>query len=152
MPKITPNFWFDDEAEEAAEFYTNIFKNSGITNVARPGAGEPVMWVDFELDGVAFTALNGGPAGFQFNESLSLIVNCDSQDEVDYFWEKLGAGGEFGVCGWLKDRYGVSWQIIPTAMNDLMTDSDPGRAGRATQAMLQMTKIDIETLKIAYDG
>src|SRR6266545_3520066 len=111
-----------------------------------------VMMVDFELDGQQFTALNGGPADFRFNEALSLIVNCASQDEVDHYWQRLGEGGEEGDCGWLKDRYGVSWQIIPTAMNDMISDPDPDKSQRAMQAMLQMSKIDIATIERAYRG
>lgn len=158
MQKITPNLWFDDEAEQAANFYLSVFKNSRITSVARHGSDGPlpagsVMWVEFELDGVGFTALNGGAASFHFNEALSFIVNCESQDEVDHYWEKLTeGGGQPGVCGWLTDRYGVSWQIIPVAMNEMMTDPDPVKAERTAQAMLQMTKIDIETLRRAYRG
>jgi predicted 3-demethylubiquinone-9 3-methyltransferase (glyoxalase superfamily) len=151
-PKINANLWFDDQAEEVAAFYVSIFKNSRIVTVARPGDGAPVMWVDFELDGVAFTALNGGPADFRFTEATSFIVNCESQAEVDHFWEKLCDGGSPSVCGWLTDRYGVSWQIIPTAMNEMMTDADPAKSERTTQAMLKMTKIDIEALRVAHDG
>jgi predicted 3-demethylubiquinone-9 3-methyltransferase (glyoxalase superfamily) len=156
MQKITPNLWFDAEAEEAAEYYVSIFKNSSITSIAphpSPTTATRVpMWVEFELDGVAFTALNGGAAPFRFNESVSFIVNCASQEEVDYFWQKLGDDGETGDCGWLKDRYGVSWQIIPAAMNEMLTDADAAKADRATQAMLRMTKIDIETVRAAFDG
>ncbi len=155
MQRIAPNLWFDDQAEEAAKFYTTIFKNSKINTIAHYGSAGPlpagtVMMVDFELDGQQFTALNGGPADFKFNEALSLIVNCASQDEVDYFWRKLSDGGEEGDCGWLKDRYGVSWQIIPTAMNDMISDPDPDKSQRAMQAMLQMKKIDIATIERAY--
>ncbi len=157
MQRITPNLWFDDQAEEAAEFYTGVFKDSRISAVARYGSAGPrpagsVMMVDFELDGQEFTALNGGPADFRFNEALSFIVNCASQDEVDYFWQRLGEGGEEGACGWLKDKYGVSWQIIPTAMNEMISDPDPEKSQRAMQAMLQMKKIDIATLERAYLG
>lgn len=157
MQKITPNLWFDVEAEEAAEYYVRIFNNSRITSVAphpspTTSTTKVPMWVEFELDGVGFTALNGGAASFEFNESLSFIINCASQDEVDYYWEKLGDGGEHGYCGWLKDRYGVSWQIIPVAMNEMLTDADATKADRATQAMLKMNKIDIETLRTAYNG
>jgi predicted 3-demethylubiquinone-9 3-methyltransferase (glyoxalase superfamily) len=160
LPKIMPNLWFDTQAEEAAEFYVSVFKNSKIISVTRhpssttpsPVSTQVPMWVEFELDGVAFTALNGGQADFRFNESVSFIVLCDSQEEVDHYWEKLGDGGEYGVCGWLTDRYGVSWQIIPLAMNEMIADEDGARAERATQAMLEMTKIDIEALRQAFDG
>jgi predicted 3-demethylubiquinone-9 3-methyltransferase (glyoxalase superfamily) len=157
MQTITPNLWFDDRAEEAARFYTAVFKNSRINAVARYGSAGPlpagtVMMVEFELDGQQFTALNGGPAHFKFNEALSLIVNCASQDEVDHYWQWLSEGGEEGDCGWLKDRYGVSWQIIPTAMNEMISDPDPDRSQRAMQAMLHMKKIDIATIERAYRG
>jgi predicted 3-demethylubiquinone-9 3-methyltransferase (glyoxalase superfamily) len=157
MQRITPNLWFNDEAEAAANFYVSIFKNSKIVNTARYGSAGPlpaetVMMVDFELDGVAFAALNGGPADFKFNESLSLIVNCDSQEEVDYYWEKLSAGGQEGECGWVTDKYGVSWQVIPTAMTDLITNPDAEKSQRAMQAMLQMKKIDIAALQKAFNG
>ena len=153
MQKIVPNLWFDTEAEEAAKFYTSIFKNSKITDVSHYGDAGPrpagmVLTVDFELEGQRFTALNGGP-DFKFNEAMSLLVNCDSQEEVDELWEKLSDGGEEGPCGWLKDRHGVSWQIIPTALPELLQDPDPGRANRAMEAMLQMKKIDIEGLRRA---
>jgi predicted 3-demethylubiquinone-9 3-methyltransferase (glyoxalase superfamily) len=157
MQTITPNLWFDEQAEEAARFYTAVFKNSRINAVARYGSAGPLpagtlMMVEFELDGQQFTALNGGPADFKFNEALSLIVNCASQDEVDYYWQRLGEGGEEGDCGWLKDRYGVSWQIIPTALSELLGDPDPGRSRRALQAMLQMKKIDIAGLQRAAEA
>ena len=153
MQKIVPNLWFDTEAEEAAKFYTSIFKNSKINAVSHFGDAGPrpagmVMTVDFEIEGQGFTALNGGP-DFKFNEAISLLVNCNSQEEVDELWEKLTEGGEEGPCGWLKDRYGVSWQIIPTALPELIQDPDPGRANRAMEAMLQMKKIDIEGLRKA---
>ena len=157
MQRITPNLWFDDQAEEAAEFYTSIFENSKVTAISHYGSAGPrpagtVMVVEFELDGQQFTALNGGPADFRFNEALSFIVNCASQAEVDYFWQKLADGGEEGVCGWLTDRYGVSWQIIPTAMNEMISDPDPDKSQRAMAAMLQMTKIDIAAIERAYRG
>ena len=153
MQKIVPNLWFDTEAEEAAKFYTSIFKNSKITDVSHYGDAGPrpagmVLTVDFELEGQRFTALNGG-SDFKFNEAMSLLVNCESQEEVDELWEKLSDGGEEGPCGWLKDRYGVSWQVIPTALPELLQDPDPGRANRAMEAMLQMQKIDIEGLRRA---
>jgi predicted 3-demethylubiquinone-9 3-methyltransferase (glyoxalase superfamily) len=151
--------WFDDQAEEAANFYTGIFRGSKITQVSRYGEagrevhGRPVgsvMVVAFELDGQAFTALNGGPV-FKFNEAISLQVSCETQAEVDHFWEKLSAGGDPQAqqCGWLKDRYGVSWQIIPSILPELMADPDPAKSGRAMDAMLKMKKIDIATLKRA---
>jgi predicted 3-demethylubiquinone-9 3-methyltransferase (glyoxalase superfamily) len=157
VQRITPNLWFDDQAEEAAEFYTSIFENSKVTAISHYGSAGPrpagtVMVVEFELDGQQFTALNGGPADFRFNEALSFIVNCASQAEVDYFWQKLADGGEEGVCGWLTDRYGVSWQIIPTAMNEMISDPDPDKSQRAMAAMLQMTKIDIAAIERAYRG
>jgi len=154
MQKITPNLWFDTEAEEAAEFYTSIFKDSRIKAVSRYGEAGPrpaemVMTVDFELAGQGFTALNGGP-DFKFNEAMSLLVNCETQEEVDELWEKLFEGGEKGPCGWLKDRFGLSWQIIPTVLGEMLQDADPGKANSVMAAMLQMTKIDIEKLRSAY--
>jgi predicted 3-demethylubiquinone-9 3-methyltransferase (glyoxalase superfamily) len=156
VQKIVPNLWFDTEAEEAAEFYTSIFKNSKITNVSYYGPAGPrpagtVLTVTFELDGQEFTALNGGP-DFKFTEAISLLVNCESQEEVDELWEKLLQGGSEQQCGWLKDKYGLSWQIIPTALGEMMADEDPERANRVMAAMLQMVKIDIEGLKRAYEG
>jgi predicted 3-demethylubiquinone-9 3-methyltransferase (glyoxalase superfamily) len=155
MQKITPCLWFDTEGEEAANFYTAIFKNSRILEVSRYGEAGPrpagtVMVVSFELDGQEFTALNGGPE-FTFNEAVSFQVNCESQQEVDDFWDRLCEGGEPGLCGWLKDKYGVSWQIIPTALNELLNDPDPDKSQRAMKAMLQMGKIDIEALRQAAD-
>jgi predicted 3-demethylubiquinone-9 3-methyltransferase (glyoxalase superfamily) len=154
MQKITLNLWFDTEAEEAAEFYTSIFKDSRIKAVSRYGEAGPrpaemVMTVDFELAGQGFTALNGGP-DFKFNEAMSLLVNCETQEEVDELWEKLSEGGEKGPCGWLKDRFGLSWQIIPTVLGEMLQDDDPGKANSVMAAMLQMTKIDIEKLRSAY--
>jgi len=160
--RITPCLWFDDQGEEAAQFYTSIFKNSKIATVAFYGEagkeahGRPpgsVMTVAFELDGQSFLALNGGPI-FKFNEAISLTVNCETQEEVDYYWEKLSAGGDekAQVCGWLKDRFGVSWQVVPSILPELMSDPDPGRAGRAMTAMLKMKKIDIGELKRAAAG
>ncbi|HEV8292668.1 MAG TPA: VOC family protein [Tepidisphaeraceae bacterium] len=155
--KIVPCLWFDNEAEAAAKFYTSIFKGSKIvktnhyTEAGREVHGRPpgsVMTVEFELAGQTFTALNGGPM-FKFNEAISFQVMCDTQDEVDYFWSKLSAGGEEGPCGWLKDKFGVSWQIVPTIMADLFSDADPKKAGRAMQAMLKMKKLDIAALKKA---
>jgi predicted 3-demethylubiquinone-9 3-methyltransferase (glyoxalase superfamily) len=155
MQKITPNLWFDTEAEEAAEFYTAIFKDSKINHVSHYGEAGPrpagtVLTVDFDLEGQQFTALNGGPE-FKFNEAISLLVNCGGQDEVDELWAKLSEGGEEGPCGWLKDRYGVSWQIIPTRLGELLQDEDRDKANRVTEAMLQMGKIDIAGLERAYD-
>ena len=160
--RITPCLWFDTQAEEAAAFYTSIFGNSRITRTARYGeAGreihgkEPgtILTVAFELDGQPFTALNGGPA-FEFNEAISLQINCESQEEVDYYWEKLSEGGDGAAqqCGWLKDRYGVSWQVVPTVLPEMLTDPDPDRSQRVMTAMLQMKKLDIAKLKRAYTG
>jgi predicted 3-demethylubiquinone-9 3-methyltransferase (glyoxalase superfamily) len=153
MQKITPCLWFDAQAEEAAAFYTSIFQNSRILHVARYGKAGPgpegsVMTVSFELDGQEFTALNGGPE-FRFNEAISFQVSCQTQDEVDEFWGRLSEGGEEGPCGWLKDRYGVSWQIVPTRLIELLDDPDPERSQRAMRAMLGMKKIDIATLEQA---
>lgn len=159
MQKITPFLWFDDKAEEAMSFYTSIFKNSKIGNVTRyeeEGAevsGRPagtVMTATFELDGQEFIVLNGGPQ-FKFTEAISFFVNCETQEEVDELWNKLSEGGEESMCGWLKDKYGLSWQIIPTALGEMLGDKDPEKAGRVMTAMLQMKKIDIETLRRAYD-
>ncbi len=152
MQKITPFLWFDNQAEEAAKFYVSLFKNSKILNVARYGEGAPlpkgtVMTVDFVLEGERFTALNGGPM-FKFTEAISLLVNCETQAEVDRLWSKLTSnGGEESQCGWLKDKYGLSWQIIPTALGELLSSPDPEKARRAMTAMLKMKKIVIEDLK-----
>jgi len=160
IQKITPCLWFDDQAEEAAKFYTAIFKNSKIVKIARYGKagyeihGKPagtVMTVVFQLDGQEFIALNGGPQ-FKFTEAISLSVDCKTQQEVDEFWEKLSAGGEEGPCGWLKDKYGLSWQINPTILGEMLSDPDPQKSGRVMEAMLQMMKIDIDKLKRAYAG
>ena len=160
MQKITPFLWFDTQAEEAVKFYTSVFENSKIVDVARYGeggaevSGQPkgsVMTVKFQLEGQEFLALNGGPH-FQFTEAISFVVNCKTQREVDTFWEKLSRGGKKGQCGWLKDQYGVSWQIVPTALVELLQDKDAGKSQRVMQAMLQMTKIDIKRLKQAYAG
>jgi predicted 3-demethylubiquinone-9 3-methyltransferase (glyoxalase superfamily) len=155
MQKITPYLWFDDQAEEAANFYTSIFKHSKVGEVTRYGKARPrpegmAMTVSFELQGQEFVALNGGPE-FKFNEAISFLVSCEFQEEVDYFWDNLGEGGEAGPCGWLKDKYGVSWQIIPTALTELLSDPDPEKSQRVMQAMLQMSKIDIEGLRQAYE-
>lgn len=153
--KITPFLWFDDNAEEAVNFYTSIFKNSRIKSVTRygdagPGPKGSVMTVEFQLEGRAFVALNGGPE-YQFTPAISFFVDCETQQEVDELWEKLTAGGgEEVACGWLRDRYGVSWQIIPRVLMELMQDKDPEKARRVTEAMLQMKKIDIRTLQEAY--
>lgn len=157
MQKITPFLWFDSQAEEAATFYTSLFKNSRILNVSRygdagPGPKGQAMTVSFKLEGQDFTALNGGPH-FKFTPAISLYVNCETQEEVDHFWDKLTAdGGEPGQCGWLKDRFSVSWQIIPSALTRMIGDKDPQKAGRAMQAMLKMTKIDIAGIEKAHAG
>jgi predicted 3-demethylubiquinone-9 3-methyltransferase (glyoxalase superfamily) len=155
VQKITPFLWFDNQAEEAVNFYLSIFKNSKIVNVARYGEAGPgpegsVMTVVFQLDGQEFIALNGGPH-FRFNEAISFVVNCETQEEIDEMWEKLSACGKKVECGWLKDRYGISWQIVPTVLGELLTDPDPEKAQRVMKAMLQMVKIDIKTLKQAYE-
>ena len=151
MQKITPFLWFDTEAEEAMNLYVSIFKNSKVLGVT-PGPNGRAMSVNFELEGQEFIGLNAGPQ-FKFNESISFLVNCNTQAEVDELWEKLTAnGGEEGNCGWLKDKFGLSWQIIPTALGEMLGDPDPEKAGRAMQAMLKMNKIDIQGLKQAYDG
>jgi predicted 3-demethylubiquinone-9 3-methyltransferase (glyoxalase superfamily) len=154
--RITPNLWFDTQAEEAAEFYVSVFKNARIANTthyteAGPREAGMVMTVEFELDGQRFVGINGGPE-FTFDEAISLQINCEDQDEVDYYWEKLTDGGSEGPCGWLKDRYGLSWQVVPTGMEELFADPDPERARRAMEAMLGMRKLDIATLRAAADG
>ncbi len=156
MQKITPFLWFDDQAEEAARLYTSLFKNSRILGLSHYGAeaGElsgKVMTVSFELDGQKFTAINGGPQ-FKFTEAISLYVDCETQQEVDTLWEKLLEGGEEQQCGWLKDKYGLSWQIIPRTLIELMNDPDAEKAQRVMQAMLQMRKIDTAALQLAYAG
>jgi predicted 3-demethylubiquinone-9 3-methyltransferase (glyoxalase superfamily) len=153
MQKITPWLWFDTQAEEAAAFYTSIFPNSRTLDVSRYGEAGPrpagsVMTVSFELDGQQLVALNGGPE-FTFNEAISFQVSCEGQDEVDEYWSKLSEGGEEGPCGWLKDKYGVSWQIVPTRLGELLGDPDPEKAQRAMQAMLGMKKLDIAALEQA---
>lgn len=156
MQKITPYFWFDNNAEEAINFYMSIFKNSKIVNMSRYGEGGPgpagtLMTATFELNGQTFMALNGGPQ-YKFNEAISLLVDCKDQGEVDALWNKLTAdGGEEGPCGWLKDKFGVSWQIIPEALGRLMSDPNPAKAQHVVQAMLQMKKIDVAALQRAYD-
>ena len=156
IAKITPFLWFDNQAEEAAKLYTSIFKNSKIKGVARygdagPGLRGSVMTVEFELDGQPFVALNGGPE-FTFDEAISFQVNCESQKEVDEFWTKLSDGGEEGPCGWLKDKFGLSWQIVPRRLLELMSDRDPAKAQRAMQAMLSMKRIDIAAVERAAEG
>jgi len=151
MKKITPFLWFDTQAEEAMNFYTSIFKNSKVLGVT-PGPNGRAMSVNFELEGQEFIGLNAGPQ-FQFNEAISFLVDCKTQEEVDDLWEKLTAdGGEESMCGWLKDKFGLSWQIIPTTLSEMLSDPDPEKAGRVMQAMLKMNKIDIEGLLRAYDG
>jgi len=155
VQKITPFLWFDNKAEEAMNFYVSIFKNSKKGHVTRSGEGGPgpkgtVMSVTFQLDGQEFMALNGGPH-FTFSPAISLFVNCKTQEEVDEMWEKLSEGGEKSQCGWLKDKYGLSWQIIPSALGEMLGDADPERSRRVMQAMLQMKKIDIDGLKQAYE-
>jgi predicted 3-demethylubiquinone-9 3-methyltransferase (glyoxalase superfamily) len=154
--KIIPNLWFDTEAEQAAAFYTSVFENSRIVNVAHyseVGPGEPgtVMTVEFELDGQRFVGINGGPQ-FSFDEAVSFQITCETQDEVDYFWERLTEGGEESQCGWLKDKFGLSWQVVPTGMEEVFSDPDPERAKRAMKAMLEMRKLDIAALRSAADG
>jgi len=161
MQKITPFLWFDRQAEEAAKFYTSVFKNSKVGKILRydeasaKAAGGPVgsvVTIEFEIEGQKFTALNGGP-DFKFNESISFVVNCDTQKEVDYFWEKLTAdGGQESQCGWLKDKFGVSWQVTPTVLIEMLHDKDAKKSERVMNAMMQMQKIDIEKLQAAYTG
>jgi predicted 3-demethylubiquinone-9 3-methyltransferase (glyoxalase superfamily) len=164
MPKITqritPCLWFDNQAEEAANFYASIFKQSKIGAITRYDdessrvAGRPkgsVMTVEFELDGQKLTALNGGPL-FKFSEAISLVVNCENQKEVDHFWDELSAGGEEVQCGWLKDRFGVSWQVVPTVLVELLQDKDPERSRRVMSAMLKMKKLDVDALQKAHQG
>jgi len=156
MQKITPFLWFDDKAEEAMHFYVSIFKNSKIGNITRygdagPGPKGTVMSATFILDGQEFFALNGGPY-FKFTEAISFFVNCNTQEEVDELWEKLSEGGKKSQCGWLKDKYNLSWQIIPTALSEMLRDKDPEKSKRVMQAMLKMSKIDIKALKEARDG
>jgi predicted 3-demethylubiquinone-9 3-methyltransferase (glyoxalase superfamily) len=154
--RIIPNLWFDTEAEEAADFYTSVFENSRIVNVthyteAGPRPAGTVMTVEFELDGQRFVGINGGPQ-FTFDEAVSFQITCEDQDEVDSYWERLSEGGEEGQCGWLKDRYGLSWQVVPTGMEEVFGDPDPERARRAMEAMLGMRKLDIAALRTAAGG
>jgi predicted 3-demethylubiquinone-9 3-methyltransferase (glyoxalase superfamily) len=153
--KITPSLWFDTQAEDAANFYTSVFKNSRVINVNRytdagPRPAGTVMTVDFELDGMRFVGINGGPQ-FKFDEAVSFQISCEDQGEVDYFWERLSEGGSEGPCGWLKDKFGLSWQVVPTGMEEFFGDPDPGRAERAMKAMLSMSKIDIAEIRRAAD-
>jgi predicted 3-demethylubiquinone-9 3-methyltransferase (glyoxalase superfamily) len=155
MQKITPFLWFNDQAEEAANFYTSIFKNAKVGRISRYGEGAPrpkgtAISVTFQLDGQEFMALNGGPE-FTFTPAISLFVNCETQEEVDELWEKLSAGGKKERCGWLKDKYGLSWQIIPSALGQMLQDKDPQKSKRVMNAMLQMDKIEIKTLRQAYE-
>lgn len=156
MSKITPFLWFDDQAEQAMNFYVSIFKNARVLSVTRygdagPGPKGSVMTANFELDGQVFTALNGGPVPApQLSPAISFVVHCETQAEVDHYWEKLSAGGKENQCAWLEDKFGVTWQIVPNVLLELIGDPDPVKAGRVMQAMMQMTKIDIEKLKQAY--
>lgn len=160
MQKITPCLWFDSQAEEAAKFYVSLFKNSRVGKITRYGesgsavSGRPkssVLTVSFQLEGQEYTALNGGPT-FKLSEAVSFVINCETQQEVDDFWEKLSKGGETQPCGWLKDRYGLSWQVVPTVLPELLQDKDAAKAERVMKAMLQMRKIDIRQLKQAAEG
>lgn len=156
MQKITPFLWFDNNAEEAMNFYVSIFKDAEILTVSRYGEGGPgpagsVMTAEFRLFGQQFVALNGGPS-FKFTEAISFVVNCESQEEVDNYWERLSEGGEKSRCGWLKDRFGLSWQVVPTILAELMSEPDPEKSKRVMQAMLKMDKIEVEPLKRAHAG
>lgn len=160
MRKISHCLWFDNQAEEAANFYVSIFENARLGRVNRYGRegfeihGKPegsVMVVEFELNGQSYIALNGGPQ-FQFNESFSIVVNCETQEEIDYYWKRLSEGGEEGPCGWLKDKYGLSWQVVPTILGEMLSDPDHAKSQRVTRAFMQMSKFDIKALKQAYHG
>ena len=156
MPRITPNLWFDTESEEAAEHYVSIFPNSKVTNVTHYTAAGPrpegtVLTVDFELDGQTFTAINGGPE-FTFSEAVSFLIVCADQEEIDYYWEKLSDGGEEGVCGWLKDRYGLSWQVVPEGWDDVFKDPAPRKANAAMTALFGMKKVEIAAIQAAVDA
>jgi predicted 3-demethylubiquinone-9 3-methyltransferase (glyoxalase superfamily) len=156
MPKITPFLWFDDQAEEAAEFYVSVFPDSRILEIVRYGEAGPgptgsAMTVRFEIDGEEFIALNGGPAHYGFDEAISFVVDCASEDEVDHYWKTLTDGGEEIACGWLKDKFGLRWQIVPSELPSLLRDPDPGRARRAMEVMLTMKKLDVHALKEAAD-
>jgi predicted 3-demethylubiquinone-9 3-methyltransferase (glyoxalase superfamily) len=156
MPKITPCLWFDTQGEEAANYYVSVFPNSRVTKITNYGdavpdrAGTPVT-VEFELDGQAMLALNGGPE-FKFDEAISLSIDCADQDEVDYYWNTLSEGGEEGPCGWLKDKYGLSWQVVPTILNDMLYDPDQAKSQRVMAEMMTMKKLDVAALQKAYDG
>lgn len=156
MQKITPFLWFDNQAEEAVRFYASIFKNSKIGTIARygeagPGPAGSVMVASVELEGISFTALNGGP-NFKFTPAVSFVIDCKSQEEVDYFWEKLSEGGRTDQCGWLQDKFGLSWQVTPTVLIEMLNDSDPAKSQRVMAAMMQMTKIEISKLQQAYEA
>lgn len=156
MPTLIPSLWFDDDALEAAEYYVSVFPNSRVNNVSHyteAGPGEPgsVLTVEFELDGQPFSALNGGPL-FTFDEAISFVITCADQSEIDFYWERLTDGGEESMCGWLKDRFGVSWQVVPADWADLLDDPDPDRARRAMEAVLGMRKLDIAAIEAAADG
>lgn len=156
MHPIVPNLWFDTQAEQAAEFYVSVFDNSRIVNLTHypegaPGPAGTVMTVEFELDGQRFVGINGGTQ-FTFDEAVSFAITCETQDKVDHYWDRLTDGGEESECGWLKDRYGLSWQVVPAGMEEALNDADPERAKRAMQAMLGMTKLDIAALQRAADG
>jgi len=156
MQKLTTFLWFDNNAEEATNFYVSLFKNARILNVARygdagPGPKNTVMTVNFEVNGQEFIALNGGPR-FKFTEAISFVINCETQEEVDYYWSRLAEGGEESRCGWVRDRFGLWWQVVPTLLGKLMSDPNPEKAQRVMEAMLQMAKIDIEPLQRAYEG
>jgi predicted 3-demethylubiquinone-9 3-methyltransferase (glyoxalase superfamily) len=156
VPKITPNLWFDTQAKEAAEFYVSVFPNSSITDItyypeAGPGPAGSVLTVDFVLDGQPYIALNGGPQ-FTFDEAISLLVNCADQAEVDYYWNTLSEGGEESMCGWLKDKFGLSWQVCPAGMTEMLNDPDKGRGERAFKAVMGMKKLDIAAIRAAADG
>lgn len=156
MPAITPNLWFDTNGEQAVDHYVSIFPDSSVgavTHYAEGGPGEPgtVMTIDFTLDGTKFTIINGGPQ-FTFTEAVSFLIECADQDEVDYYWDKLGADGSYGPCGWLKDKFGLSWQVVPTGFEEMMTSSDTAAAQRAVAAMMEMGKLELAKLQAAYDG
>ncbi|WP_406134755.1 VOC family protein [Streptomyces sp. NBC_01089] len=156
MPRITPNLWFDTESKEAAEFYVSVFPRSEIKNVtyytpAGPRPAGTVLTVEFVLDGQEYIAINGGPQ-FTFNEAISLMVDCADQEEIDYYWAKLSEGGQEGPCGWLKDKYGVSWQVAPSGMQEILNDPDPSRGERAMKAVFGMKKLDLAAIRAAADG
>ena len=152
MPRITPNLWFDSQALDAAEYYVSVFPNSRITDVSRMGPDGPVLTTSFELDGQPYLALNGGPQ-FRFTEAVSFVIDCADQAEVDRYWDELvSGGGEEGQCGWLKDRFGLSWQVVPRALVELLTDADPGRAMRAGIALHALQRIDVAALEAAADA